>query len=380
MLAKLRCGVLTWNLLIGLPLRAILLLAVVGMAPSLPSPTLNLLFAQGGSIWGQLTQPAPPVGTGGPAVNPLIYVCPSTSSGNPCPATVQLYSDPALTQPISNPYTGDQNGNFSFWLATGVYLVQAVPVSGTTYQYLVLAQGGTVTSITLNLPAQLFSPSTCGPITSIGVCTFGLASQLANTGLFAPNGSNGAPSFRNVVAADFGSSIAANSVLANCTGSSASAAFCSITANMLPSVMNGTTFSGNVNVGGSFSATSLTGTFGGNPTFSGNLTFIGSTNFENGITASGIGVTSATMLELGTELGGSDLAGQLTFTSSTTSSSYSFTLAGSHAPRCTITPLFDPGSGVRVWISTLSATTLQASASSSISGTVDYVCIGQFSF
>lgn len=74
----------------------------------------------------------------------------------------------------------------------------------------------------------------------------------------------------------------------------------------------------------------------------------------------------------------SDLAGQLTFSASTTSSTYSFQVQDvTSPPICTITPLSDPGSGVRIWISTLSNSTLRLTASSSITLTVDYVCVGR---
>ncbi len=84
--------------------------------------------------------------------------------------------------------------------------------------------------------------------------------------------------------------------------------------------------------------------------------------FNGGIIGSGSGSNS-------------DMNGQLTFTSSTTSSSYTFAGTYTVAPICTFSTLGDPGSGVRIWMSTLNTTTLQLTASSSITSlTVDYQC------
>lgn len=70
-----------------------------------------------------------------------------------------------------------------------------------------------------------------------------------------------------------------------------------------------------------------------------------------------------------------DAAGQLTFSASTTSNSYTFTGTYATAPICTITPLADPVG--RLWISTLNTTTLTLTDSSSVSITVDYECRGR---
>jgi len=69
-----------------------------------------------------------------------------------------------------------------------------------------------------------------------------------------------------------------------------------------------------------------------------------------------------------------DLNGQLTFSASRTSASYTFTGTYTSAPICTFATLADPGAGVRVWISTLNAATLQLTASAAITLTVDYQC------
>lgn len=286
-------SVLAWKSLKVSPLRVLLLTAALGSTPLLPP----LAHAQGGSISGQVVQPASPIGTGGPASSPLIYVCPSTASGNPCPATVSLYSAPQLgacspSCAVSNPYTGDQYGNYSLFAATGVYLVQVVPVTGVTYQYLVMAVGGTVTSITISPPALLFTSSGCGPITTTGTCTFNLASQAANQIFASPNGGSGAPFFRNIVGPDFGSLVTSTWVLGNCTGATTSPSFCALTANMIPSTLNATTFSGNVQVNGTLGVsgiTTLSSTLGvaGNATVGGTLSVTGSTTLSSTLSVTG---------------------------------------------------------------------------------------------
>lgn len=59
---------------------------------------------------------------------------------------------------------------------------------------------GSVTSVALSLPS-IFTVSG-SPVTGSGTLTGTLASQTANTFFAAPNGSNGAPTFRTMVAAD----------------------------------------------------------------------------------------------------------------------------------------------------------------------------------
>jgi hypothetical protein len=60
--------------------------------------------------------------------------------------------------------------------------------------------GGTVTSVGLSLPA-IFTV-TGSPVTAAGTLTAALASEAANTVLAGPTGAAGAPTFRNLVAAD----------------------------------------------------------------------------------------------------------------------------------------------------------------------------------
>ena len=85
----------------------------------------------------------------------------------------------------------------------------------------------------------------------------------------------------------------------------------------------------------------------------------------------GVVVTNGAMIGSGIS-SNSDLNGQLTFTNSTTSSTYVFRGTYISPPICTITPLADPVG--RLYISTLTNRTLQLTDTSSASITVDYQC------
>lgn len=79
---------------------------------------------------------------GRPAAFAPIRVCANTSTGTPCTPTSNIFSDPALTQALANPTTADQYGNYSIFVAVGVYIVQITPTAGTTYSYLVSVSAG----------------------------------------------------------------------------------------------------------------------------------------------------------------------------------------------------------------------------------------------
>jgi hypothetical protein len=72
--------------------------------------------------------------------------------------------------------------------------------------------------------------------------------------------------------------------------------------------------------------------------------------------------------------GNTDNAGTLSFSAGTSSTSYTFKGSYTNPPFCVGTPSSDPGSGNRVWISTLSATTLTFSSSNTLTTTIRYVC------
>lgn len=96
--------------------------------------------------------------------------------------TVALGSSATATTPTA--------GDNTTKLATTAFVTNAVSSVG----------GGTVTSVALSLPS--FITVSGSPVTSSGTLTGTLASQTANQVFAAPNGSNGAPTFRSLVAAD----------------------------------------------------------------------------------------------------------------------------------------------------------------------------------
>lgn len=157
--------------------------------------------AQGSAFSGQVIQPAPPTGTGGPAPFALVRVCAITATGSPCSPTANIYADPALTAPLSNPYTTDDEGNYSIFVAPGYYLVQIQAITNVVYSYLISSNGNaSVSSIGLSMP-NIFNvtPST---ITTFGVFNVTLASQSANNVFAAPDGAPGLPAFRPLVTGD----------------------------------------------------------------------------------------------------------------------------------------------------------------------------------
>ena len=90
-----------------------------------------------GYINGQAIAP-----TGKPASYATVRVCPYSGGGGlPCSPLSSIYSDLALTQPVANPYTADQWGNFSVAAASSTYIVQ-VTVSGAVYGYLYTVGAG----------------------------------------------------------------------------------------------------------------------------------------------------------------------------------------------------------------------------------------------
>ena len=95
---------------------------VTGAAP-------NALAGQ--SISGQVVNGS----TGKAVAFGKIRVCAYDSSGLPCSPLATIYSDPALTQQVPNPYTTDQNGNYSLFGQAGYYIVQVQVASDTVYSY-----------------------------------------------------------------------------------------------------------------------------------------------------------------------------------------------------------------------------------------------------
>lgn len=252
-----------------------------------------------GALSGQVIQPPPPAGTGGPAAFATVRVCPTTALGTPCSPLSSLFADQALTVPVSNPFTTDQYGNYSFYLTAGYYIVQIGATPTVTYSYNPVATSdGTVTSIGMTVPTSIMSV-TPSSINSSGTFAISLINQNANL------------------------------VWANCTGSSAQPSFCSITNAMLPAISPslipwatpGTIGSTTPNTGAfttlsanaglttnTLSVTStaalsgggsLAGTFTGAPTLSGAISFTGTPTFTPGLIATTITSASSTPASAG---------------------------------------------------------------------------------
>src|SRR5579872_1429729 len=81
-----------------------------------------------------------------------ITVCPANTGGIPCtPATVSIYQDAALTEPLTNPFTADAFGNYQFAAASGTYTVTVTGSGFNGFSYQISTAGGSSggSSITL---------------------------------------------------------------------------------------------------------------------------------------------------------------------------------------------------------------------------------------
>lgn len=97
------------------------------------------LAASGSCVARQVISPRQPASDGQPAPNIPVRVCTSAATGTPCSplAIGGLFTDPALTHPLPNPLSTDDNGMYFFCAAQATYLVQETPLAGTVYSYLV---------------------------------------------------------------------------------------------------------------------------------------------------------------------------------------------------------------------------------------------------
>lgn len=82
--------------------------------------TLLFLFCGAGyaEAQGTLYQLSPP------APNAQVRVCPSPDNGYPCPTTAAIFSDVGLTQSLAQPVSLGSGGFFSFYIASGTYVIQ----------------------------------------------------------------------------------------------------------------------------------------------------------------------------------------------------------------------------------------------------------------
>lgn len=98
----------------------------------------------GAAISGQAITPG-----GTPASNAQIRICPYTATGTPCSPLASIYSDPGLTVPITQPYSADQYGNYTFWVAPNETYIIQVQVNQTIYYsyYQTIGQGGVTAGV-----------------------------------------------------------------------------------------------------------------------------------------------------------------------------------------------------------------------------------------
>lgn len=124
----------------------------ISLAALLGLPTIAR--AQGWAIQGQAVDQG-----GRPLKFALVRVCAYTASGAPCSPLTSLWSDIPQTHTISNPYTTDATGNFSFVVATGQsYIVQVYVSASLIYSYLYTA-GNAISGAVVEVNSTPISPS-----------------------------------------------------------------------------------------------------------------------------------------------------------------------------------------------------------------------------
>src|SRR5208282_6167794 len=95
---------------------------------------------------------------GQPVAGASVTVCTSGANGTPCSPLASIFSDVALTQPLSNPLTSDGQGNYHFYAAPARYLLQisGAGVAATTIPDVLLPADPTSPSFqTLNVAQNI---------------------------------------------------------------------------------------------------------------------------------------------------------------------------------------------------------------------------------
>lgn len=126
-----------------------------------------------------------------PIANATITVCAANAGGIPCsPALVNIiFKDAALTQPLSNPFTSDSQGNYQFAVAPGTYTVTVTSLgfNGNSYQ-VTAGSGGSGTGVGGVQLSSLTKQSIISNLTSAGLnvqnvdCSFLSGSGLTDAG------------------------------------------------------------------------------------------------------------------------------------------------------------------------------------------------------
>lgn len=150
---------------------------------------LLALLGIGGSAFGQgvVVNPKTVLGTINGTTRPIasatITVCAAGSAGLPCAPALAgvLFTNAALTNPLSNPFTADANGNYNFAIAAGTYTVTetASGFTGYSYQMSVTCAPGGACSFSAITASGLITAN--GGITGAGtIGTLGLGSGALN--------------------------------------------------------------------------------------------------------------------------------------------------------------------------------------------------------
>ncbi|HXZ20107.1 MAG TPA: carboxypeptidase-like regulatory domain-containing protein, partial [Candidatus Acidoferrales bacterium] len=106
---------------------------------------------------------------GQPVAGASITVCTSGATGSPCSPLANVYLDLGLTQPLTNPFTSDGQGNYYFYAAPGRYLIQIsgagvstttipdvlLPADPTSPSYQSLSVSQNINALNLNLSGNL---------------------------------------------------------------------------------------------------------------------------------------------------------------------------------------------------------------------------------
>jgi hypothetical protein len=121
-----------------------------------------------------------------PIANATITVCAAGAGGIPCsPALVStIFKDQGLTQPLSNPFTADANGNYQFAVSstTATYTVTVTSAGFSGYSYQVTV--GTVASASFAATAVTYSATpTFTATTSFQLFTMTLTGNVTSSTL-----------------------------------------------------------------------------------------------------------------------------------------------------------------------------------------------------
>lgn len=104
---------------------------------------------------------------------PTVRVCVEPAVGTPCTPLATIYSDPLLTQPLANPFTGSSTGQYVFYAAvtSGVFYHVQVSGSGLLWNdisYVALPTSGGSGGGTVTGTANQIAVTTTGTVSKVG--------------------------------------------------------------------------------------------------------------------------------------------------------------------------------------------------------------------